>query len=193
MSSQNNILNMQTLTGITLVVFAFTFGTLVLFGLLNTVTDNGLTYVSLNLFKELYFVLVAAILGVIYVYNTDNNTSKMAHVFILLSILVLSASSATLAGSAKSLYDMKSIVSEVNQLQAQNAYYSQYAQSLADYTDMVHSQNLLLQNDLQNLTEILNNRQPVIVETFVESPIEPVQTPTIVFEDYDEEDDYEDD
>jgi hypothetical protein len=68
---------------------------------------------------------------------------------------------ATLAGSLKNVYDTNynpDASQNYVQLQANNVYYLQYAQWLVDTTSIIHSRNVLLEAQIQNLTEHMNNQ-----------------------------------
>jgi len=166
MSKSSKILNMQSIVGIILIIFVFLFGTIILFGLINTVdTGFNTSFIrSLNQFKELYFMFVAGILGIVYLSNLDSLKTKMEHALIIISIILFSVSLATLAGTLKTIYDTnynQDYAQSYAQLQVQNTYYLQYTQWLVNITANIHSKNMLLESDIKNLTEKMNSQATV--------------------------------
>jgi hypothetical protein len=164
--------NLGMIVGATLVVFILVFGSILMFGLLNTITDISPTF-----FNTIYFAFVLIVLGAAYMMNTDMLCTKLEHVLIISSLLIFSAALATFAGSVKNLYDVNQYISQsddVAALQAQGQYYSNYAQSMIALEESIKSDNKVLAIEVAKLTEKINNKTPVVVETIVTLPPETI-------------------
>jgi hypothetical protein len=162
------ILNMKIIVGIGLFLFAFVFGNIVLNGLLNTNET-----ISVTMFKTIYFVFLLLIFGIIYILNRNLLNSKTEHAIIILSILVFAMGMASAAGNFKSAQDNGFFTkgsTNIDSLQAQNNQYLQYVKSMTNLENSIQADNKLLESQIGNLTEQINNKKPVVVETIVTIP-----------------------
>lgn len=166
--SESKILGI--VVGIILIVFIAVFGSIVLMGLLNTTAD-----ISLTLFKTIYFAFILSVLGIIYLANRIVLGTKTEHVVILLSIILFSAGLAAFVGNLKGVHDIDGYVYQshsIGELQAQNQYYSQSTQSMITLEESIRSNNRILEAEVVQLTQKINNKTPVVVETIVALPPE---------------------
>ncbi|MGV8163104.1 MAG: hypothetical protein ACP5N2_07265 [Candidatus Nanoarchaeia archaeon] len=187
----NSTRNLGIISGAILVLFFFSFGSILLFGLFKeTISEE-----SIVLFKTLYFVFVFSILGIIYVLNSDLLNSWLEHSLIIFSIVVLSAGVATLAGELKVVHDHTQNFSfdEIAQMEATNNYYEQYVKTLAEREEEIIVNNILLEINVDSLSEKINNKTPIIVETIITLPPEIIYVDEETTEDYEDEEDEEDD
>ncbi len=161
--------NLKKIVGTALVLSGLAFGTILLFAFIDTKLENNL----LIMFKTFYFAFVAIILGIIYLIKSSSLKTKTGHVLIIISILIFSAAAGTLAGNLKALYDTNKDMQAYNpQLQAQNNYYSQYAQALKERIDAVNLANADLEKQITNVTGKIINKTPIIVENIITLPPE---------------------
>ncbi|MGV8168440.1 MAG: hypothetical protein ACP5N3_00120 [Candidatus Nanoarchaeia archaeon] len=192
----NSTKNSGIISGIVLALFFLVLGSILLFGFFGEASDKS----SINLFKTIYFVLVFVVLGIIYIMKSDSLSGWLEHSLIIFSIIILSAGFATAAGGLKKVYDVEqSFGSEdLEQLQAQNVYYEQYAKVLAARAEAVMIDNILLEANVDMLSEKINNKTPIIVETIVTLPPETIyieeEAPVVrYYEDEDDEEEEDDD
>jgi hypothetical protein len=161
--------NLKKIVGAALVLSGLVFGTILLFAYIDTKLTNNL----LTLFKTFYFVFVAIILGIIYLAKSTSLKTKTGHALAIIMILIFSAAAATMAGNLKAAYDTNKDMRAYNpQLQAQNDYYSQYAQALKARIDSVNLANADLEKQIINITGKITNKTPIIVENIITLPPE---------------------
>jgi glucan phosphoethanolaminetransferase (alkaline phosphatase superfamily) len=159
---------MKIFVGAGLLLFFFVFVNIIMMGALNT-TRN----ISTAMFKTIYFVFLIVILGLIYIFGSSLLKSKLERALIIISMLIFSAAMATATGSLKSLNDNRYFAggtARANDVQAQNEYYIQYVQSLTDFEESIKKDNRLLEKEVEVLSDKVNNRKPIIVETIVTIP-----------------------
>ncbi len=155
---------MKITVGASLVVFLLALSTIILFGF-----TNILGGFPVAIFKTIFFVLLMILLGAVYIFNADNLSTKWEHALIIFSIIMLSAAVATLAGNIKSVNDIRNDASQ-DQIVSQNNYYSQYARSMRTQAESLETNNRILESEIEKLTQKINNRTPIIVETVVTIP-----------------------
>ncbi|MGV8171703.1 MAG: hypothetical protein ACP5OA_03355 [Candidatus Woesearchaeota archaeon] len=158
-------------TGIILTVFALAFGSIIMFGYMNTLSGTAL-------FKAMYFGYVLLVLTSVYLMSTGLLSARGEHILILISIIIFSVSIATLAGKLKYNVDANQFISTDNmaQLTAQNQYYAKFAESQVEQLKAIQDNNNMLESTITNISTKINNRKPIINEIVITLP------PEIIYE-----------
>lgn len=177
---------LKWMVGIVLTLFIFIFLNIILFGLVNTVSG-----ISINVFKTLYFSFFLALLGSIYIININRLKTRYVHILLIFSLLAFSASLSVFVGNFKESIDVDKYLADTEGLRANLMYNLQYAESILQDAKQLDNNNLLLDEKAASLSERLNNKEPVIIETVLTVPgkIIYVQEDAPINRIYEEEDD----
>lgn len=162
---------MRTIVAILLGAFCFALGTILLFGLVGQVIDNKGNVI---MFWMLYFVFSLTGLWIIYLISHKKLNGIIEHLLVLLSIVVMSIGLSQAFTNLKFAYDTNKYLSggqPIEQLEAENSYYSDYAQSMQRRIESIQANNLLLEAEAASLSSKLT-REPIVIETikYVQAP-----------------------
>lgn len=182
---------LELITGTILTMFIIFFGSIIMFGYMNTINGN------IALFKAIYFAFILTVSVTVYLMNIDTSSTVSEHVLIIIAVIVFSASMATMVGNLKNNYDVNQYFKQsgdIEELAAQNQYYSQYTAAYASRLETLRTDNQILEDTLTNLTARINNKKPIIVETILTLPAEIIyEESPVTYQEYEDEEGEDDD